>query len=192
MGIHRLTWTLWSIGHITVCINLAAKPVGIHMHMLLFAWMWLCSWSLFSIQLYMRTCVSNHQPHHCLLNRLFRRRSKKTSKLGITGFCAGNSPVTGELPAQMASNEENVSIWWRHHVPKWCPCYKLFGDLQYTHLYKYLYKNSIFFHKRVYTMFKGLQYHGKCACCKELQFAYANMFFVWGEIENVIPILFQI
>ena len=23
--------------------------------------------------------VSNHQPHHCLLNRLFRRRSKKTS-----------------------------------------------------------------------------------------------------------------
>ena len=28
----------------------------------------------------------------------------------------GNSPVTGEFPAQMASNAENVSIWWRHHV----------------------------------------------------------------------------
>ena len=27
----------------------------------------------------------------------------------------GNSPVTGEFPAQMASNAENVSIWWRHH-----------------------------------------------------------------------------
>ena len=53
--------------------------------------------------------VSNHQPHHCLLNRLFRRRSKKTSKLRITGLCAGNSPVTGEFPAQMASNVENVS-----------------------------------------------------------------------------------
>ena len=36
--------------------------------------------------------VSNHQPHDCLLNRLFRCRSKKTSKLRITGFCAGNSP----------------------------------------------------------------------------------------------------
>ena len=36
--------------------------------------------------------VSNHQPHVCLLNRLFRRRSKKTSKLRVTGFCAGNSP----------------------------------------------------------------------------------------------------
>ena len=28
----------------------------------------------------------------------------------------GNSPVTGEFPAQKASNAKNVSIWWRHHV----------------------------------------------------------------------------
>ena len=60
--------------------------------------------------------VSNHQPHDCLLNRLFRLRPKKTSKLCVTGLCAGNSPVTGEFPAQRASNAENVSIWWRHHV----------------------------------------------------------------------------
>ena len=59
--------------------------------------------------------VSNHQPHDCLLNRLFGHRSKKTSKLRVTGLCAGNSPETGEFPAQMASNAENVSIWWRHH-----------------------------------------------------------------------------
>ena len=60
-------------------------------------------------------CVSNHQPHDCLLKRLFRRRSKKTSKLRATGPCAGNSPVTGEFPAQMASNAENASIFRRHH-----------------------------------------------------------------------------
>ena len=60
--------------------------------------------------------VSNHQPHDCLLNRLFRRRSKKKSKLRVTGLCAGISPGTGEFPAQMASNAENVSIWWRHHA----------------------------------------------------------------------------
>ena len=59
--------------------------------------------------------VSNHQPHGCLLNRLYRRTSKKTSKLRVTGLCAGNSPGTGEFPAQMASYAENVSIWWRHH-----------------------------------------------------------------------------
>ena len=63
--------------------------------------------------------VWNHLPHDCLLNRLFRRRSKKTSKLRDTGLCAGNSPVPGEFPAQIASNAENVSIWWRlHAAPK--------------------------------------------------------------------------
>ena len=62
-----------------------------------------------------RDSVSNHQPHGCLLNRLFRSRSKKTSKLRVTGLCAGNSPGTGEFPAQMANNTENGSIWWRHH-----------------------------------------------------------------------------
>ena len=71
--------------------------------------------------------VSNHQPHDCLLNRLFRRRSEKISKLRVTGLCAGNSPETGEFPAQIASYAENVSIWWRHHVHRlvsnaivWC------------------------------------------------------------------------
>ena len=63
-----------------------------------------------------RDGVSNHQPHDCLLNRLFRRRSKKTSKLRVTGLCEENSPVTGEFPAQRASNAENDSIWWRHHA----------------------------------------------------------------------------
>ena len=59
--------------------------------------------------------VSDHQPHDCLFNRLFSDRSKKTSKFRVTGLCAGNSPGTGEFPAQRASNAENVSIWWRHH-----------------------------------------------------------------------------
>ena len=63
-----------------------------------------------------RDGVSNNQPQDCLLNRLYRHRSKEASKLRVTGLCAGNSPVTGEFPAQMASNAKKVSIWWRHHV----------------------------------------------------------------------------
>ena len=65
--------------------------------------------------------VSIHQPHDCILNRLFRRWSKTTSKPRVTGLCEGNSPVTGEFPAQRASYAENVSIWWRHHDtrPQW-------------------------------------------------------------------------
>ena len=57
--------------------------------------------------------VSNHQPHDCLLNRLFGHRSNKISKFRVVGLCAGNSSEAGEFPAQMASNAENVSIWWR-------------------------------------------------------------------------------
>ena len=42
--------------------------------------------------------------NHCLLSRLFGRRSKKTSNLRVTGLCAGNLPVAGDFPAQRASN----------------------------------------------------------------------------------------
>ena len=47
-----------------------------------------------------RDGVSNHQPHDCLLSRLFRHRSKKTSKLRVTGLYARNSLMTGEFRAQ--------------------------------------------------------------------------------------------
>ena len=64
--------------------------------------------------------VPNHLPHHFLLNHLSRRKSNKTSQLRVTGLCAGNSPVIGEFPAQMAINAKNVSIWWRHQAA--CTC----------------------------------------------------------------------
>ena len=41
---------------------------------------------------------SNHQPHGCLLNRLFGRRSKKTSKFRVTGLCVGTSPGPVNFP----------------------------------------------------------------------------------------------
>ena len=82
-----------------------------------------------------RDSVSNHKPNDCLLNRLFRRRSKKTSKFRVTGLCARNSPGTGEFPAQMASYAENVSIWWRHHV-KW-----LFKYCRCMHNHRFFYMN---------------------------------------------------
>ena len=45
-----------------------------------------------------RDSVSNDQPYDCLLNRLFRRRSKKTYKLRVTGLCVGNSPGPVNTP----------------------------------------------------------------------------------------------
>ena len=75
-----------------------------------------CLWNNFPLQWHHNEYngVSNHRRLDCLLNRLSRRKSKKTSKLRVTGLCAGNSPVTGEFPAQMVSVAENVSIWWGH------------------------------------------------------------------------------
>ena len=60
--------------------------------------------------------ASNHQPHDCLLNLLFRHTSKKTSKPRVTGLCEGNSPVTGEFPTQSASNAGNASICKHIHT----------------------------------------------------------------------------
>ena len=62
-----------------------------------------------------RDDASNRRRLDRLLKCLFRRRSNKTSKLRLTGVCEGNSSVTGEFPAQRASNVENVSIWWFYH-----------------------------------------------------------------------------
>ena len=59
--------------------------------------------------------ISNHPHHDCLLRLWFRHRSKKTSELGVTGLCEGDSPATSEFPAQRASNVENDFIWGRHH-----------------------------------------------------------------------------
>ena len=76
------------------------------------------------------SAIASQVPHDCLLNSLFRRRSKKILKLRATGLCEGNSPMTAEPPpppppphththththTQRASEAENVSIWWRHH-----------------------------------------------------------------------------
>ena len=66
-----------------------------------------------------RDSVSNHQLHHCLLNRLFRHRSKKTPKLRVTGLCAGNSshkwPVTRKMfpfdDVIMGNSSVFVSNW---------------------------------------------------------------------------------
>ena len=71
--------------------------------------------------------VSNHQPRGCILNSLFRRRWQKTSKLHVTGLCAGQFTGTGEFPAQRASNAENVSIWWSHHE-NWAMGISLFSS----------------------------------------------------------------
>ena len=58
----------------------------------------------------MTTMALNHQPHGCLLNRLFRRRSKKTSKLCVTGLCVGNSPVPVNSPHKWSITRKSFHL----------------------------------------------------------------------------------
>ena len=77
-----------------------------------------------------RDCVSNHQPHDCLLSRLFRRRSKKTSKLRVTGPCAGNSPGPVNSPHKWPVTRKMFSF---DDVIMLCRCYK--RKRSHSHLY---------------------------------------------------------
>ena len=79
---------------------------------------WGCFQHNITVTSYGHNGVSDHHPLECLRNRLFRRRSKKTSKLRVTGLCEGNPPVIGGYPSQRASNAESISTWWRHHDTK--------------------------------------------------------------------------
>ena len=91
-----------------------------------------------------------------LLNRLLVGRLKKTSKLRITGLCAGNSPGTGEFLAQMASNAENVSIWWRHHAENisiWWRHHVLEGSVCYIHNMNPFYKKSLRIQNQMFWQF---------------------------------------
>ena len=64
--------------------------------------------------------VSNHQPRCCLLNRSFRRRSKKTSKLRVTDLCVGNSsglvnsPYKGPVTRKMFPFDDVIMIRLPH------------------------------------------------------------------------------
>ena len=66
--------------------------------------------------------VSNHQPHGCLLNCLFRRRSKKTSKLCITDLCAGNSlgpvnsPHKGPVEQKMFPFDDVIMVGFHNII----------------------------------------------------------------------------
>ena len=90
--------------------------------------------------------VSNHRRFDGLLNRWFRRRSKKTKKLRVIGLCKRNLPVTGEFQPLKASNAVDVSIWWRHHNLRW----KLINSNTFT------YNRRSFFLSFLYVLIRQL------------------------------------
>ena len=78
--------------------------------------------------------VLNHQPHNCLLNCLFRCRSKKTSKICVTGLCAGNSP-RGPVKSPHKWPVTRKMLTLDDIIMVWLLCYisyiLMFGDNRY-------------------------------------------------------------
>ena len=67
-----------------------------------------------------RDGVSNHQPHHFYATIYSCADQGKYRSSAPVAFVRGIH--RDEFPAQMTSNAENVSIWWRHHAYKNTVC----------------------------------------------------------------------
>ena len=119
-----------------------------------------------------RDVVSNHWRRDCLLICLFRRRSKKTSKLRVTDLREGNSPETGDFPTQRASNAENVSIWWRHH------------GFKHTWRYRWVYRSIVDRETFVFAWAVRPHYHGDSVPCTG-RYATTNGTTIYSE--NTAP-----
>ena len=112
-GFNFTNGALWDIGlvHCGICIYIVYILLFLHFFVILYQ----MSWYNY-IDVIMSTMAPQITSSRLFTQPFIRCTSKKASKLRVTGLCAGNSPVTGEFPAQMTSNPENVSNWWRHHV----------------------------------------------------------------------------
>ena len=77
--------------------------------------LWTRQWILFATHAF-RHAIWFLQLYHASTHKIYLHIAfLLRSLLFFTGLCGGNSPVTGEFPAQMSSNAEDGSIWWRHH-----------------------------------------------------------------------------
>ena len=100
---------------------------------------------------------------------------------------AGNSPLTGEFPAQMVSNVENVSIWWHHHVKHksdlWLYMYILnvSWDIAETWHFFIAYMSILvkIVHKQI---FRSYIYCSYCKLCCRLDFLTYGEVFLDGVI----------
>ena len=118
--------TIWNVSLVYITFKTKPLPAVIHTRGL---WIRVVMWSI--LQWWQKNTmplewrhnghdsVSSHQPRDYLLNHLFKRRSQKTSKLRVTGLCAGNSPkwpVTRKMfPILMTSS--------RHLCPQKTVCF---------------------------------------------------------------------
>ena len=139
---HRKQWTIGNMLLITVVVVMDFSEAAFTTFCELRK---SCFWCTLQWRHNERDSISNRQSHNCLFNCLLRRRPQKTSKLRVTGLCAGKSPVTGEFPAQRVSNQSQsfhgfeCAIFYRLHTVF------LFGVILYTIYNLYVHTSIAFY-----------------------------------------------
>ena len=83
-------------------------------------------------------------PHDCLLNRLFRRRSRKTSELRVTGLCV-SSPHKWPVTRKMSPFDDGIMITTIRRLIKSSQLQLLFYIMIRIH-----YQHYIFFVGRIH------------------------------------------
>ena len=104
---------------------------------------------------------------------------RKHQRSALMALCVGNSPVTGEFPAQRTSNAEQASIWWRHHGTmkvwtKWQVCFVI--TTQYTSL-------SAHFHCPIYLVNNCVIDHTRWASIKNRESSWCQLCRHWDHKE---------
>ena len=128
-AIYAALWICTDSNH---CYKMPTKHISslIHLYFLFFHLENSHLWWRFALQWghNERDGVSNHQPHDCLLNRLFRHRSKKTSSFASLAFVRGihrwpvNSPHKGPIKRKMFPFDDIIMVSWDTPT-QWCVPY---------------------------------------------------------------------
>ena len=127
-------WGKKILGHFNLFKQLSHAGYfdDIKWHKLIYYWITL---GCVSLQWRDKGCdsVPNHQPRDCLLNRLFSRRSKKTSKLHVTGLCPGPVKSPHKWPVTRKMFPFDGVIMYSYHGIVWIYTVDIDAGTRYNH-----------------------------------------------------------
>ena len=189
---------------VSACLRLTFTcSVFLHIYIILrflfLSWLWRCFLPQGASQWRhnKRDGVLNHRRLDCLHNRLFRRRSKKTSKVRVTGLCEGNSPVVGGFPSQRAGNAEKCF----HLMTLSCECLALLPSTWLDHIWInscrdiYIYINIYIYNIYISGSYRKLScddmhwQQGKCRVCSWQLWQYFNSCRDYDFATNICSII---
>ena len=125
--------------------------------------------------------VSNNQHYDCFLNRLFRRRSKKTSKLRVAGPCEGiqrspvNSPHKGPVTQKMFPFDDVIRtsrLWSASCTQLWVEGFKIWFIILNAQLLSEIRYPSSTYHAEMPNAIRWYDTQASQKLCSDPQFSW--------------------